>query len=622
MKFRFHLFIVLITLALSGCLSLADDITPPPHYQSPTPPPTLGPLFPANPPSPQRGAAIFAEKCAPCHGPTGMGDGPASADLPNPVPALALPELAQKASLATWFTTITQGNIEKFMPPFLSLTDQQRWDVAAYAQTLSIESEQLKRGQAIYAASCSTCHGADGSKISNGDLTNNEVMAKFSLTDLVMFTAEGVGEMPGFSAELSPADLYAVAAYARSFGFSASQPDSTPQPTNQLTPSAEATATLQAVSDTGLGVFKGQVSSGSGEKLPAGIKVTLHGVEHSATTNAIQEVLTVETETDENGFFSFSDIVLINESAFYASLEYEGFQYSSDIVFVQDNLTQFEVPIIIYAPSTDNSILVADQLHILFDYSKPNIVQVIQFFVISNPSLSTIVAEQEGQPVLTFNLPQGAANLQFEDGVLGERFILTESGFGDLQPVPPTSPETGQYQIIYAYELPAADSLEIRQTLNLSAKTVSVLTPLGVTLAGDGFVSVGEQSMGSGTRFDVFTKSDLPSGSELAFTINGRPNADGVSTGSQPDATNFYIMMAVGLLGLGLILMGAYLFWRDRRHDLETETETDVQAAANLDEVMDAIIALDDQFRAGNIAEEPYKKRRAEFVKQLKQQYQ
>ena len=42
---------------------------------------------------------------------------------------------------------VTLGNIENFMPPFASLSDQERWDVVAYAQSLSTTSEQISQGE-------------------------------------------------------------------------------------------------------------------------------------------------------------------------------------------------------------------------------------------------------------------------------------------------------------------------------------------------------------------------------------------------------------------------------------------------------------------------------------------
>ncbi len=69
----------LFVLILAGCsLSLASDVTPPPNAESYTAQDTqvaTESIFPIVPPDPNKGEPIFAEKCAPCHGPTGMGDG-------------------------------------------------------------------------------------------------------------------------------------------------------------------------------------------------------------------------------------------------------------------------------------------------------------------------------------------------------------------------------------------------------------------------------------------------------------------------------------------------------------------------------------------------------------------
>ena len=76
---------------LTACsFSLAEDITPPPGAQQPvvqasTQEAPTGPLYPLVPPDPAAGAANFAEKCAPCHGDTGLGDGPSASELPVPV---------------------------------------------------------------------------------------------------------------------------------------------------------------------------------------------------------------------------------------------------------------------------------------------------------------------------------------------------------------------------------------------------------------------------------------------------------------------------------------------------------------------------------------------------------
>jgi len=48
------------------------------------------------------------------------------------------------------------------MPPFTSLTADQRWNLVAYLYTLSIPEGRLDRGKAVYADKCASCHGATG----------------------------------------------------------------------------------------------------------------------------------------------------------------------------------------------------------------------------------------------------------------------------------------------------------------------------------------------------------------------------------------------------------------------------------------------------------------------------
>src|SRR5829696_3186827 len=117
MNFRYLILFTTTTMILTACnFTLAEDVTPPPNYVPPTAAATLGPLFPAQAPSTESGAAIFAEKCAACHGQTGMGDGEQGIKLNVTVPAFGLPEIARPASPAQWYMVVTQGNIERFMP--------------------------------------------------------------------------------------------------------------------------------------------------------------------------------------------------------------------------------------------------------------------------------------------------------------------------------------------------------------------------------------------------------------------------------------------------------------------------------------------------------------------------
>src|SRR6476659_10186208 len=212
MKLRIPILLTATTILLAACnFTQAEDVTPPPNYVSPTPAPALGPLFPAQAPSTENGAAIFAEKCAPCHGAKGLGDGPQGIQLGVTVPAFGLPEIARPASPVQWYTTVTQGNMERFMPPFASLSDQQRWDVVAYAMTLHTTKEQIAKGKELFAANCANC--------SRDFFKDKSKMSQLSEVELARIIKQGNDQVRAFGAKLGEDDMWAVAAYLRTLPF-------------------------------------------------------------------------------------------------------------------------------------------------------------------------------------------------------------------------------------------------------------------------------------------------------------------------------------------------------------------------------------------------------------------
>src|SRR5215211_6464368 len=199
MKFRFAIALALAFLLSACSLSLAQDITPPPNYVPPTPAATLGPLFPAEVPSTENGALIFAEKCAPCHGATGLGDGEQGIQLNVTVPAFGLPEIARPASPAQWYTVVTQGNMERFMPPFASLSDQERWDVVAFAMTLHTSEEEIAKGRELFETNCANC--------ATDFFEDQANMSTLTEVELARIIKQGNDQVPAFGAALSEEDV-------------------------------------------------------------------------------------------------------------------------------------------------------------------------------------------------------------------------------------------------------------------------------------------------------------------------------------------------------------------------------------------------------------------------------
>jgi high-affinity iron transporter len=104
------------------------------------------PMAPTRLPDLARGAALYAQQCASCHGATGAGDGPAAAKLDPPPVAFTDRERASQRSLQSLYQSITQGVAGTSMPAFAALSDDDRWALAFFAGTLSHDEAMRQRG--------------------------------------------------------------------------------------------------------------------------------------------------------------------------------------------------------------------------------------------------------------------------------------------------------------------------------------------------------------------------------------------------------------------------------------------------------------------------------------------
>ena len=78
------------------------------------------------------------------------------------------------------------------------------------------------------------------------------------------------------------------------------------------------------------------------------------------------------------------------------------------------------------------------------------------------------------------------------------------------------------------------------------------------------------------------------------------------------------MLIGAGALGAALLVAGFWMYRRDARKTQATEEDEDGEGFESAEEVMDAIIALDDLHRAGKLSDEAYQKRREELKNALK----
>lgn len=654
MKRFIPILLLVLAVLLAACnFSLAEDITPPPGYVSPTPAPTISASFPPVAPSAVRGQVIYAEKCLDCHGEKGLGNGSQSGNVPVPVPAIGLRDIASQSNPGAWFTIITRGNLDRYMPSFTSLSDPERWDVLAYVYSLSNTRSMVQNGAAIYTRLCASCHGADaqGNQAAGTTINLADPVYNTQVTELGFYGAISNGttpNMPPFKDTLSAEDTWDVVAYLRSLPFDLSLPvvevaSATTAPTSTLveasptassltpetatatatgaTPLATgevtATGTAQTSATSGattpgavLGIITGKVSNGSGGSLPSSLTLSLHGFVN------MDEKVNMTTAMNPDGTFTFTDVPMEANLALIVSAEYEKTSYNSAVVSYDGKTTTYDMPISIYDTTTDASSIQADRLHIFFDFSKTGLVQVIEIYIFSN-SADKAVVSADGKPILTYTLPEGASNLQFETGSIGSPYIKTENGFGD-----PTSilPGASSSQLLFAFDLPYGKSLEIKQPLNIKVTSAIIMVPDGMQVSSDQLTSQGTRSV-QGTNYGMYSGADLASGDILTFTLSGTPKSGTGSSTTTADSSQTSLVIGLALFGAVLILAGVFFFLRGRsqRADQEAEDEEWVdELGLSADQLMDAINSLDDQYKAGSLGEQAWRSRRAALKARLK----
>lgn len=529
------------------------------------------------------------------------------------------------------------------MPPFSSLSDSQRWDVVVYVYTLSMGEDVLKSGQALYQENCSRCHGSTGQgdgpdagslSARPADFTSQAKMAEKSTSVLYETISKGSApDMPAFEsageghAQLSEEQRWSLASYLRSLSFA--NPAGKTEEVNalgEITPtplaetiaeSAQVTSTLPTTPSL-YGAVTVQLINGSGGQVPADLPVTLYGFD------AMQLVYTNTLPSQAGGVTIFDEVPKPAGRAFLAGVDYQNLTVGSDVAVVEDAAMPVTLTVTLFDTTTDQSSLVVDRRHVFFDFADPEQVQVVEVFVISNPTDKVVVAAEEGGPVVSFPLPAGALNLQFQDGSLGDRYLETPDGFADTLAV---QPGNGEYQVIFAYYLPYQRKADLSLPTSLPVDSAIVMLPdVGVKVKSAQLQEGGERDV-DGTKYLMYSGEALGPGSPLVIELSGRPRSSGTNllTGAENRSS---LLIGLGSFGIALIVVGVWLYRKSRPSDIDEEDENgedgdlDSDAgdlAGDPEALMDAIIALDDLYKAGELPEDAYQQRRLELKEKLNQ---
>jgi cytochrome c553 len=438
-----------------------------------------------------------------------LGDGTQAADLPIGPAPIGAADLADSASPAEWYAVVTQGRMDRFMPPFASLNDVERWDLVAYSFSLSLTDEALGEGGAIYEEQCASCHGNSGEGgPSDPGLIGGETYSAYSRLELVDLIAGGVGEaMPAYADRLSELQLIRVATYIQSLSFTDRDPDD-----EDLLQQNAASVETGSPEESSALIFGSAINGATGEAVEEDLLITLHGFEGQ------QEILTETSELETDGEFRFDPVPAAPGQLFLVSMEYDGIRYASEVVHLADSGGEVELPLTVFPATNEPRSVRASRVHLLLDRPVEDRLRMVELWVLINEGEAT-VAPRDGIGGIEIPLPEGAENLRFEDSLLAERYNPTAAGFTLATPLRPGGDAA---QVVFSVDLPSSKG-ELIQPLGVSVEAITILVAEGgPRIEGAAVIDVGPREAG-GESFHQYDLGPLPAGEVLRLELRGQP---------------------------------------------------------------------------------------------------
>lgn len=544
---------------------------------------------PATPPLGLLGEPIYQENCAPCHGETGMADGPTAADLPSPATAFADPAAVRGLTPAQLFHTTKFGRLELLMPPWQNeLSDEQMWQAVAYAWSLHTTAAAFEAGAALYADSCASCHGEQG----RGDGPEAEgELADFSDQSYVIFRSQADWEAgwqaahPEIGAEWTVNEQADTLDFVR--GFSLWPPWQT---------------TYQA----GDGVITGQVVQGTTDApAPANLPITLEAYIGF-------EPLAVFTGTvGADGTFRFEELATDPNINYLATVAADGISYSSDFLVLSPVTRTLEAQVAVFAVTDDAQNVRINRSHWIID-QQPGAILGGAIYIFGNDGDRTLTGRTvEGTDQLVtvaMQVPPGAVEIALDGGAIGDRFVQVGDIIYDTLPL---LPGANTRQIVVRYAIPfEGASLDLQQEFLHPVDQLSLLvasTP-GLEVTAAGMEAAGPQDMG-GQEYQLFRLADFApqtldvkmTGLLAAGSVDPRAatdtsaaagsNESTAALGEAPAPLASWVIWVMGalllaaLLGaLGVALQRGALAAQPTRRNLNDQRELLLQRLAQLDD--------------------------------------
>ena len=338
-----------------------------------------------------------------------------------------------------------------------------------------------------------------------------------------------------------------------------------------------------------------------GEEIPAGRLVVLHILMQDGNQDF------KSASTDANGAFSFTDVPLAEVLGYLLVATHQGVDYTLEIL-PGEALTGLELEIFETTSSIDAVGIVLDSVMIA-DWDVPDrtlsVLELVQLENYGNETFVPDLAQPANMAFLRFALPSNARDLQVQTQLPEGQVLQVDRGFAVTTSVPP-----GQHGMAFTYTVPyQGDRLDFSRRFSLGAQAFRLLIPVNLGSATSSALSSGSNVQIGDTDFRVLQAEDVPLGGTVDIQLDNLPQPSLLSTAvnSLGQSTAIWVVPITLVLGLaGLLVIGIV-----RRSGVPSVAASSaVKGASTKDELIGAIVELDNRLERNEVTEQEHKLQR------------
>lgn len=353
--------------------------------------------------------------------------------------------------------------------------------------------------------------------------------------------------------------------------------------------------------EPGEGKIEGQLVNGTeGGSSVAGQEITLKTSRNDA------EIGSAIAKSDVEGKFVFEGLVTDTDYSYQVTLTYQEAEYTSEpFTFGQGEATKVTQITVYDATDSDEAISV-DTAHTII-YVEPGGLRIMEYYLFVNDSTRAYVGSGEitatgkRKTLIGFALPSKAAEVQYGGDLMECCILRSGEGLTDTMPVLP-----GSKEIIYAYRVNyGSEAYTFSREMSYPVANYDFLVQGEGIKASSEQLAAGEPINIENTLFNRLYGANFLPGKTIKVQLSGLPKV-----GSQKTLI-IWVVLTLVVLGGGFVLNS----WLGKRR-LQP-----VRAGGGLDRGREGLLVelaqLDDDFEAGKIHEEVYRRLRAEKKSQL-----